>query len=208
MCPSGNEFPGTVFVVDDDAGMRAALRRLFVSSGVPVEVYASAADLLGRCDLARPGVLILDVMMPGMSGLDLHRELLARGVTIPVMFLTASHSVPMAVAAIQSGAVDFLEKPFENADLLARAARAMQVAARQRAAQVDRHEFDERLSQLTPREREVMKHVVAGETNKAIARALGASHRTIDIHRSRVMEKMQAASLADLVRMTVAHSAC
>jgi FixJ family two-component response regulator len=205
MTPESLVIP-TVFVVDDDAGMRAALRRLIAAAGLAVETYASAAELLEQCDLTRPGILLLDVMMPGMTGLELQESLLARGITSPVIFLTGSHSIPIAVAAIQRGAVDFVEKPFDNADLLARLQRALQIVADKHVAQVNRAEFERRLALLTPREREVMDHVVTGKTSKEIARALGASHRTIEIHRTRVMAKMEAASLADLVRMTMAQA--
>jgi len=197
---------GTIFVVDDDAGMRSALRRMFAAAGLAVETYASAAELLAGCDLARHGVLLLDVMMPGMTGLELQEVLLARGVAVPVIFLTGTNSVPIAVAAMRRGAIDFVEKPFENSDLLERVQRALRRDTDLRAAQIDRGEYDRRLALLTPREREVMDHVIAGETNKVVARALGASHRTVEIHRTRVMQKMQAGSLADLVRMAVAHA--
>jgi len=196
----------TVFVVDDDVGMRAALRRLIVAAGLAVETYASATELLAELDLTRPGIFLLDVMMPGMTGLELQEALLARGITSPVIFLTGSNSIPIAVAAMQHGAVDFVEKPFDNADLLVRLQRALQVAVDKRVAQVNRAEFERRLLLLTPREHEVMDHVVTGKTSKEIARALGASHRTIEIHRTRVMAKMEAESLADLVRMTMAQA--
>jgi two-component system response regulator FixJ len=205
MTPKSLSMP-TVFVVDDDAGMRAALRRLIAGAGLAVETYASATELLAQCDLTRPGVLLLDVMMPGMNGLELQETLLSRGVASPVIFLTGSNSVPIAVAAMQHGAIDFVEKPFENADLLARLQRALQMVADTHVAQVNRNEFERRVALLTPREREVMDHVVTGQTSKEIARALGASHRTIEIHRTRVMAKMEAESLADLVRMTMAQT--
>jgi two-component system, LuxR family, response regulator FixJ len=196
----------TIFVVDDDSGMRTALQRLFRGAGLDVETYASAQELLDTCDLARPGLLLLDVMMPAMTGLELQAVLLERGIDVPIVFLTASHSVPMAVDAMRRGAVDFLEKPFENAILVERVRQALQRDADKPAASVSRIEFENRRGLLTPREREVMQHVVAGEANKVIARALGTSHRTVEIHRMRVMEKMQAKSLADLVGMALAHS--
>jgi two-component system, LuxR family, response regulator FixJ len=196
----------TIFVVDDDAGMRAALQRLFRAAGLQVETYPSAQELLDTCDLARPGLLLLDVMMPAMTGLELQAVLLERRVDLPIVFLTASHSVPMAVDAMRRGAADFLEKPFENATLVERVRQALQRVAGKPAARVSRVEYERRRGSLTPREREVMEHVVAGGANKVIARALGASHRTVEIHRTRVMEKMQAESLADLVGMALAHS--
>jgi two-component system, LuxR family, response regulator FixJ len=196
----------TIFVVDDDPGMRAALQRLFRGSGLDVETYASAQELLDTCDLARPGLLLLDVMMPAMTGLELQAVLLERGVDVPIVFLTGSHSVPMAVDAMRRGAVDFLEKPFENDTLIERVRQALQRDADKPASRVSRIEYEHRRGLLTAREREVMQHVVAGEANKVIARALGASHRTIEIHRMRVMDKMQAKSLADLVGMALTYS--
>ncbi len=193
-----------VMVVDDDEGMRAALRRLFSAAGLECEAYASAQELLERADLVRSGLLLLDVMMPGMTGLELQAELNARAVALPVIFLTGSSSIPIAVSAMQRGAIDFVEKPFENDDLVERVRRALHRASDQSDSQLHRAEYLRRFASLTPREREVMAHVVAGETNKVVARALGASHRTIEIHRNRVMEKMQAESLADLVRMAIA----
>jgi two-component system response regulator FixJ len=195
----------TIFIVDDDDGMRAALQRLFRAAGLDVEAYSSAQALLERCDLGRPGLLLLDVMMPAMTGLELQAVLVEKGVDVPIVFLTGSHSVPMAVDAMRRGAVDFLEKPFENAVLVERVRHALQRAAAKPAPRVSLSEYKSRHSLLTPREREVMEHVVTGETNKVIARALGASYRTIEIHRTRVMAKMQAESLAGLVGMALAH---
>jgi two-component system, LuxR family, response regulator FixJ len=199
------EIRPTIFIVDDDAGMRAALQRLFRVPEFDVEAYASAQEFLRRCDLAPPGLLLLDVMMPGMTGLELQEELHARRIGLPIVFLTATHSVPVAVEAMRRGAADFLEKPFENAVLLGRVRQALLRNADVSAATLGRSEYERRRRLLTPRERQVMQHVVAGETNKAVGRALGASHRTIEIHRTRVMSKMQAASLAELVGMAPAH---
>jgi two-component system response regulator FixJ len=196
----------TIFVVDDDAGMRAALGRLFRAAGLRAETYASAQALLDGCDLSRRGVLLLDVMMPEMTGLELQAVLRERRVNLPIIFLTASHSVPMAVDAMRAGAVDFLEKPYENATLVERVRQALQRVTDRPAARLNRIEYERRRGLLTPREREVMEHVVAGNTNKAIGRTLAVSHRTVEIHRTRVMEKMQAESLADLVGMALAHS--
>ncbi len=193
-----------VFVVDDDPQMRAALKRLFVAAGIEVQTFASGRELLDTCDFGRRGVLVLDVMMPDMNGLELQNVLRERGVALPVIFLTGSGDVPMAVAAMHNGAVDFLEKPFDNAQLVGRIREAfLPVAAPRPESSVDQ-EYVRRRATLTPREREVMDEVVTGKTNKVIARDLGASHRTIEIHRSRVMEKMEAKTLADLVRMVLA----
>ena len=198
--------PPTIFVVDDDAGMRAALHRMFRVAGLGVETYSSAQELLDTCDLARPGLLLLDVMMPAMTGLELQAVLLERGVNLPIIFLTGSGSVSMAVAAMRAGAVDFLEKPYTSAALVERVRQALQRVAEQPAAHLGRIEYERRRGLLTPREREVMEQVVAGKTSKAIGRALAVSHRTVEIHRTRVMEKLQAESLADLVVMALAYS--
>jgi len=195
----------TVFVVDDDAGMRAALGRLFRAAGLRSETYASAQALLDTCDLTRHGLLLLDVMMPGMTGLELQAILVERRVNLPVIFLTGANSIPAAVDAMRHGAVDFLEKPFENATLVKRVRQAIQSTTDYRVARKNRFQYELSWELLTPREREVMEQVVAGKTNKEIGGTLGVSHRTVEIHRTRVMEKMQAKSLADLVGMALAH---
>lgn len=194
-----------VIIVDDDDAMRAALFRLFKAAGFAVEAFASGPELLAQGDLGRPCVLLLDVLMPGMTGLELQEELVKRGPTPPIVFLTASHSVPMAVAAMQRGAVDFVEKPFENEDLIARVRRAQRHAPR-REDQARRTEYERKRATLTPREREVMDLVVTGKTNKEIARMLEVSPRTVEVHRFRVMDKMEAPSLAALVSMALGHS--
>jgi two-component system response regulator FixJ len=196
----GHPVSPVVFVVDDDAGMRSALQRLFKTAALAVETFTSAQDLLDRGDLARAGVLVLDVMMPGMTGLELQALLIERKVTTPIVFLTGAQSVPMAVTAMRRGAVDFLEKPFENAELVERVRHAMlQVPAKDEL----HTEYDRRSASLTPREREVMDYVVVGQTSKEIARTLGVSPRTVEIHRTRVMDKMEAGSLAALVSMVL-----
>ena len=202
MSDSGHAESPVIFVVDDDAGMRSALHRLFRSAAFDVETFASAQELLDRGELTRAGVLVLDVMMPGMTGLELQALLIERKVDTPIVFLTGAQSVPMAVTAMRRGAVDFLEKPFENDDLVKRVRQALRhvPTSDDRALHV---EYDRRSALLTPREREVMDHVVAGKTSKEIGRALGVSPRTVEIHRMRVMEKMQAGSLAELVRMAL-----
>jgi two-component system response regulator FixJ len=204
MTESSATAPPRVFIVDDDDAMRAALHRLFKSSGFEVTTFASAQALLDAGDLPYPGVLLLDVLMPGMTGLELQEILVARGAAPPIVFLTASHSVPMAVAAMQRGAVDFVEKPFENDDLVARVRAAFgRVAPPEDHAR--RADYERKVATLTPREREVMTLVVTGKTNKEIARELHVSPRTIEVHRFRVMDKMEAPSLAALVGMVLAH---
>jgi len=192
-----------VFVVDDDDFMRAALKQVFLAARIDVETFASARELLEGCDFKAPGVLLLDVMMPGMTGIELQAALRDRGVRLPVIFLTGSGDIPMAVAAMRNGAVDFLEKPFENRNLVERVRQALDRAAQARPAARVRGDYERRLATLTPREREVMDLMITGMTSKVIARELGGSFRTVEIHRSRVMAKMGSATLADLVRMTL-----
>lgn len=196
-----------VFVVDDEPAMRNSLRRLFQSAGLAVQTYGSAQEFLDAYRPDAAGCLILDVRMPGMSGLELQKELAGRDTKLPVVFLTGSADVSMAVEAMHAGAADFLEKPFDNEILLARARMALEQGARMRRDLGQRAEVAQRLARLTPREREVMELMVAGRLSKTIADLLGASPRTIQIHRGRVMEKMQADSLADLVRMALAYRA-
>lgn len=199
--PATNVQVPVVLVVDDDASMRAALRRLLTVARIPVEVFSSGAEFFAQANLDRPGCLLLDISMPEMSGLQVQAQLNQRGVSLPVLFLTGSADIPVAVTAMREGAVDFVEKPFQNDDLLARIRRAIAHHHRHRKISDERQLALQRLATLTPREHEVLELVVAGNTNKEIARVLGASHRTIEIHRVHLMEKMMAATLADLVRM-------
>ncbi len=194
-----------VLVVDDDLFMRDILQRTLVKAGMVVHTYLSGSELLEDADLITPGVLLLDVKMPAMSGLELQALLRERGVALPIVFLTGASNVAMAVTAMRNGAVDFLEKPFEPAELVARVGQAYSrlcepVARRER---VFGPEHQQRLASLTPRERDVLELMVTGRTSKMIARALGGSFRTIEIHRGRVMKKMAVTSLADLVRLTI-----
>ena len=192
-----------VIVVDDDPNMRSALRRVFVAARFRVETFASGRELLDTCDLGRRAVLLLDVMMPGMNGLDLQKTLRERGVNLPVIFLSGSGDIPMAVEAMHNGAVDFLEKPFDNAQLVDRIHLAFLRKEMPSPETYTDPEYARRKATLTPREREVFDEVITGRTNKVIARDLGASYRTIEIHRARVMSKMCAKTLADLVRMAL-----
>jgi FixJ family two-component response regulator len=190
-----------VLVVDDDASMRASLRRLLTVAGIAVELYPSGKEFLAEAKFDRPGCLLLDISMPAMSGLEVQASLNQRGVSLPVIFLTGSADIPIAVTAMREGAVDFVEKPFQNDDLLARVRQAIAHHHRHWKNEEERQVALQRLATLTPREHEVLELVVVGKTNKEIARVLGASHRTIEIHRVHLMEKMMAATLADLVRM-------
>lgn len=198
------EKPATVFVVDDDEAVRTSLRLLLKSVGLPVETCASAQEFLDRFDADRPGCLVLDIRMPGMSGLELQERLNAMHAMIPVVFITGHGDVPMAVEAMQHGAVDFIQKPFRDQDLLDRINQALEKDRENRAGLHARDTIRARIAELTPREREVLDLVTAGKANKVIAGDLNVSQRTVEIHRARVMEKMEASSLAHLVRMVIA----
>jgi RNA polymerase sigma factor (sigma-70 family) len=193
-----------VFVVDDDHAMRNSLKWLIESVGVQVESFASADEFLAQYQPGRAGCLVLDVRMPGMSGLDLQEYLAERNIHLPVVIITGHGDVPMAVRAMKGGAIDFIEKPFNDEVLLDAIRRAIAYEEQQRSQHVEHLQIQERLSHLTPREYEVMEMVTEGKSNKEIANALGVSAKTIEAHRARVMEKMQAGSLAELVRMVLA----
>ena len=193
----------TAFVVDDDEAVRSSLRMLLKSLGIPAVTHGSAAEFLAEYDLEQPGCLILDVRMPGISGLELQDELNRRGAIIPVIFITGHGDVPMAVEAMQHGAVDFLQKPFSDKDLSDRVQRALSADLRNRAQLGEKDQIRARIAMLTPRERQVLALVTLGKANKAIAGDLGVSQRTVEIHRAHLMEKMSATSLAHLVRMTM-----
>jgi FixJ family two-component response regulator len=192
-----------VLIVDDDKFMRSLLERVFGNAGIAAKTFASAIDLLDSNELHPPAVLLLDVMMPGTSGLQLQELLIKRGVTLPVMFLTGDSDIPIAVSAMRKGAVDFLEKPFSSVELVKRVRRAFEPIAKSAATPAPEplSEHARRLATLTAREREVFDAMIRGKTSKVIANELGGSYRTIEIHRTRVMTKMQADHLADLVRM-------
>ncbi|NNC77902.1 MAG: response regulator transcription factor [Woeseiaceae bacterium] len=191
----------SVFVVDDDAAIRFAMQALFDSVNLPVEIFISADEYLAKVPEPRAGCLVLDIRMPGLGGLELQKVLIKRGDKIPVIFITGHGDVPMAVEAMQKGAIDFIQKPFRDQDLLDRVRRALKTDSEQRQMQRERMEIGERIALLTKREHEVFNLVVTGKPNKVIAYELGVSQRTVEIHRSRVMEKMRARSLADLVKM-------
>jgi two-component system response regulator FixJ len=193
----------TVYIVDDDDAIRSALRLLLKSVGLAAATVASAQEFLATYDPQQPGCLILDVRMPGMSGLELQQQLNLRGAIIPVIFITGHGDVPMAVEAMQQGAFDFLQKPFRDQDLIERIQRALAKDQTGRAELQERGRIQERLESLTAREREVLELVTSGKPNKIMAADLGVSQRTVEIHRARVMEKMGASSLAQLVRMVL-----
>jgi two-component system response regulator FixJ len=190
-----------VMVVDDDSGVRNAMRALLKSVGLNSALYASAPEFLAAYDPQQPGCLLLDIRMPGMSGMELQQELNLRGAVIPVIFMSGHADIPMAVEAMQHGAFDFLQKPFRDQDLLDRIQRAIVRDGERRVALGERTRIKAHLESLTDREREVLDLLTLGKQNKAIAQDLGVSPRTIEIHRARVMEKMDAQSVAELVRM-------
>jgi FixJ family two-component response regulator len=191
----------TVFVVDDDESVLRSLERLIRSVGLNVETFASAREFLAADRPSWPACLVLDVRMPGMSGLDLQEELIAAGYNMPAIFLTGHGDIPMSVRAMKAGAVDFLQKPFNEQDLLDAIQKAIDKDRRTRQERAELSEIQGRVDSLTPREREVLGLVVKGRLNKQIAYELGLSEKTVKVHRARVMEKMQAESLADLVRL-------
>lgn len=193
----------TVYVVDDDDAVRKSLRFLFKSLGLAAEGYGTAQEFLASYRPEQPGCLVLDVRMPGMSGLELQLELNSRGAMLPVIFITGHGDIPMAVEAMQHGAFDFLQKPFRDQDLLDRVQRALAKDAENRKAHRDIEQLKKRFGDLTPREREVLELLMAGKSNKVMAADLGLSQRTVEIHRARVMEKTGAHSVAQLVRMAL-----
>jgi len=194
------ELASVVFVVDDDPSVRRAIKRLVESVGLHVEIFGSAQEFLQAKRPDVPSCLILDIRLRGASGLDFQRQLVEAGIYVPVIFITAHGDIPMSVQAMKAGAVEFLPKPFRDQDLLD----AIQVALKRDRARREREAeiamLQERYESLTPREREVVAMVVAGMLNKQIAAELGTAENTVKVHRSRAMEKMQAQSLADLVK--------
>jgi FixJ family two-component response regulator len=196
-----NSVAEMVFVIDDDESIREALKSLIRSVGLSVETFASAQDFLESSRPDVPSCLILDVRMPGLSGLDLQRDLAEAHIHVPIIFITGHGDIPMSVRAMKAGAVEFLTKPFRDQDLLDAIQQALERDRQVRSQQAGTAELRNRYHSLTPRETEVFALVVKGMLNKQIALQLGTSEITIKLHRRQVMEKMHADSLADLVRM-------
>lgn len=191
----------TVFVVDDDEAMRDALAQLLELTGLRVEVHADGPAFLAAYEADRSGCLLLDMAMPGMTGLDVQAALKTRGLEIPIVFLTGHGDIPMAVRAVQGGAVDFLEKPVQGTMLVERVNRALNLDAEWRLAKGRIQDVRRRYARLSKREKEVMALAVSGLTSKEIALELGLSPRTVEVHRTHVMHKMGAANVAELVTM-------
>ena len=192
-----------VIIVDDDESMRNALRRVCRLTGLGVAAYASAQQFLDCHNPATRGCLVLDIKMPGMNGLELQEILMARNIRLPVIFLTGSSTVAMAVKAMKNGAFDFLEKPFENEVLLELVRKAVDLDLGSRYEELHRSLLKERFALLTSREREVMQWVVGGKSSKVIARLLDISIRTVEVHSKNVMAKMQAQSVVELLQMSI-----
>jgi FixJ family two-component response regulator len=197
------ELAPTVYIVDDDSGVRSSIRVLMKSVGLPAMPFPSAKEFLAAYHPSNPGCLVLDIRMPGMSGLELQEALNERGAVIPVIFITGHGDVPMAVEAMRHGAFDFLQKPFRDQDLIDRIQQAMLRDAETRQSLQEHSRIKARIASLTPREREVLELLTSGKANKMMAQDLGLSQRTVEIHRAHVMEKMEAKSVAQLVRMVM-----
>lgn len=192
-----------VFIVDDDEAVRDSLGFLMKSVNLSYKTYARAGDFLADFDINQPGCLVLDIRMPVMSGLDLQKELGRRHSILPIIFITGHGDVPMAVEAMREGAFDFIQKPFRDQNLIDRVHGALESNNRNRTTVGQREEVIRNLDTLTERERQILDRVIDGKSNKTIAAELFLSHRTVEVHRAHAMEKMQADSVAHLVRMVV-----
>lgn len=191
----------TVFIVDDDAGVLKGLSRLLRTRGYDIQAFTSPKEFLATHDPSISGCAILDISMPDLDGLELQQALTAKGSQRPVIFLTGAGDIPTSVRAMKAGAIDFLTKPVDDADLLTAIARAVRIDFESRHVSAEREAIKARFAGLTPREHEVMTHVIAGRLNKQIAGDLGTVEKTIKVHRGRVMEKLGVRSVADLVRL-------
>lgn len=196
-----NNVKSTVFVVDDDEVICQSLSFLIEDVGVNVQTYGTAQDFLDAYDPGQPGCLVLDVRMPGMSGLELQSRLAERGIGLPVIFITGHADVLMVVHAMKAGAVDFIEKPFRDQILLDVIQKALELDVLARERRASQNAVESGLARLTPREHEVLNHVRAGEYNKVIAENLGLSQKTVEVHRSNIMRKLDAGSVVELITM-------
>ncbi|ARP94353.1 response regulator transcription factor [Bordetella genomosp. 13] len=194
----------TVFIVDDDEAVRDSLRWLLEANGYRVRAYSSAETFLDEYDASQVGVLIADVRMPGMSGLELQEQLLARNAPLPIVFITGHGDVPMAVSTMKKGAVDFLEKPFNEADLREIVARMLEQAVQRVSKFQAQKDHEAMLARLTAREQQVLERIVAGRLNKQIADDLGISIKTVEAHRANIMEKLEVTTVADLMKVALA----
>ena len=195
---------GTVFIVDDDEAVRDSLRWLLEANGYRVRAYASAESFLDEYDAMQLGVLIADVRMPGMNGLELQEQLMARKSPMPIVFITGHGDVPMAVSTMKKGAIDFLEKPFNESDLREIVARMFEQATQRISAAQAQRDHEAMLSRLTAREQQVLERIVAGRLNKQIADDLGISIKTVEAHRANIMEKLEVTTVADLMKIALA----
>lgn len=197
------EYKQTVFLVDDDEAVRDSLGLLMKSVALHSQSFASADEFLANYDPDCPGCLVLDIRMPGMSGMELQQKLIEMRAILPIIFITGHGDIPMAVEAMQRGAIDFIPKPFRDHELLNRINKALDDDQKNRESLLALDEVEKRVEKLTPREKQVLELVVQGKANKVIAGDLGVSQRTVEIHRARVMGKMKARSLPQLVRMVM-----
>lgn len=196
-----SQLEATVYAIDDDPSVRGAIKRLIGSVGLHVELFVSAQEFLAHRPPNVPSCLVLDIRLPGISGLDLQGQLAKANIQIPIVFITAHGDIPMTVRAMKAGAVEFLTKPFRDQDLLDAIHLALEKDRSRRQQEAGLAVLLERYKSLSPREREVVAMVVSGKLNKQIAAQIGTAENTVKVHRSRAMEKMQASSLADLVKM-------
>lgn len=201
---SSNQNQCTIFIVDDDEAVRDSLRWLLEANGYQVECFASAEAFLNSFDEEQLSVLIVDVRMPGMSGLELQEALIERNINTPMVFITGHGDVPMAVSTMKKGAIDFLEKPFNEAELRKIVARMIDTAIEQREKEIARRNHEEILGRLTAREQQVLERIVAGRLNKQIAGDLDISIKTVEAHRANIMEKLEVTTVADLMKIALA----
>lgn len=201
---SSNHNQCTIFIVDDDEAVRDSLRWLLEANGYQVKCYASAEAFLNSYDENKLCVLIVDVRMPGMSGLELQEALIERDANIPMVFITGHGDVPMAVSTMKKGAIDFLEKPFNEAELRTIVARMIDIAIEQHKKEQERRQHEEILARLTAREQQVLERIVAGRLNKQIAGDLDISIKTVEAHRANIMEKLEVTTVADLMKIALA----